>query len=411
MIKKRRDRDTFLLKFLNLSVIVSAMSSVSAEHVIGALLLLGILAIFFSILSCWYCCGPWLQVVSHSRHAEKAARMRAKREKRLAAHKERLLCPTAAVQPIAELFGRTATATELLASIREPGGITSEAVLQSFMAQAVAGQAELNCVTEDVWEEAVVAAREADRVVGQQRRDGGGVAATAGVLHGLPMSIKDSYDQAGTDSTCGIMARCEDPRLEDGLLVSLLRDAGAVPFVRTNVPQLMLLPESTNAVYGTSNNPWNLARTCGGSSGGEGGLLAGRGSPLGVGTDIAGSIRIPAHFCGLCGIKTSSGRVTKHGLRDPLAEDLMPESTVAMVGVGPLGHSVEDLTLVLRAWLVPRMWAADPAIPPLPFREEIYKDRRRKLRIGVWRSDPYCPAAPSCARAVDEVGFFVPFCR
>jgi len=361
-------------------------------YVFGMLMLLGVVVACVVLLSCCYCFGPWLHFSAHNTLAEKAARMREKRTKRMAEHKKRL----GTAKPIGKLFDRDATATGLVEAIKE-GRVTSEAALQSFMAHSVACHDDLNCVTEDVWEEAIAAAKKADSRVAQP-----GKHAKQGVLHGLPMSIKDSYDQAGTDSTCGMMARCESPRLHDGLLVELLRDAGAIPFVRTNVPQLMLLAESTNAIYGASNNPWDTARTVGGSTGGEAGLIAARGSPLGVGTDIAGSIRIPAHFCGICGIKTSSSRVTKHGLRDPLAEDLMPESTVAMVGVGPLGHCVEDLALVLKAWMVPKMWAKDITVPPIPFREEIFRDRKRKLRIGLWESDSYCPAAPSCQRAVTE---------
>ncbi len=105
----------------------------------------------------------------------------------------------------------------------------------------------------------------------------------------------------GFDNTCGIAFKCFKPSASDGAFVRSMKDAGAIPIVRSNVPQLMMLPESVNAIWGCSYNPWNAGRTSGGSSGGEGALVAARCSPLGLGSDIGGSIRIPSHFCGVTG--------------------------------------------------------------------------------------------------------------
>ena len=112
----------------------------------------------------------------------------------------------------------------------------------------------------------------------------------------------------GFDSTCGLACRCFDPAAEDAVLIRALRRAGAIPFVRTNVPQLLMIPECSNGIHGTTCNPHDATRTCGGSTGGEGALIAARGSPLGVGTDIGGSIRIPSAFCGICGFKPTGTR-------------------------------------------------------------------------------------------------------
>ena len=131
-----------------------------------------------------------------------------------------------------------------------------------------------------------------------------------GLLEGLPISVKDQFDQKGFHSTCGMMARLDAPKRQDGLLLAKLRAQGAIPFVRSNAPQLCLAPESDNRIWGATRNPYNLARTSGGSSGGESALLASGASPLGIGTDIGGSVRIPACYCGLAAFKPSSARVS-----------------------------------------------------------------------------------------------------
>lgn len=131
---------------------------------------------------------------------------------------------------------------------------------------------------------------------------------------GIPISIKDNYDQRGADLTCGVACRCFKPKSEDGLLVKLLRDAGAIPFVRTNVPQLLMMSESENNIFGCTVNPWDVTRTPGGSSGGEAALISSGCSIIGLGGDIGGSIRTPAHFTGICGFKPTPHRITRQGV-------------------------------------------------------------------------------------------------
>ena len=134
-----------------------------------------------------------------------------------------------------------------------------------------------------------------------------------GPLHGIPVSIKDELHVAGTVTTIGLAARSDNIILEDGLIVENLRRHGAIPFVKTNVPQLLMIPETENIVFGVTKNPFDVERTPGGSSGGEGALIASRCSPIGIGTDMGGSIRIPSAFCGIYGFKPSSIRTTYKG--------------------------------------------------------------------------------------------------
>jgi hypothetical protein len=165
------------------------------------------------------------------------------------------------------------------------GELTSEYVTRCVVARAMRAGEQLSCNTEQDYVNAVAAAAERDA-----ERARGGV---RGPLHGLPVSFKEQYHQKGFHSTCGVVCRLARTCDDDANLVRLVRAAGGIPFVRTNVPQLCMLPESFNAIYGTTRNPYDEARTSGGSSGGEGALVAARGSPLGLGTDIGGSIRIP----------------------------------------------------------------------------------------------------------------------
>ena len=344
-------------------------------------LLLGTGLFCYTISAVRYAIAPWIS----PRHFT-LARAAALRQQARLREMERLR--GMAAEPIETVFPEGCAATQLLHRMCT-GQVSCTEVCRSFLRQASHCDQQLNCLTEEVADEALLAAMAVD---------GGN---TSGPLSGLPVSIKDQYDQRGTLNTCGMMSRLSKPVSEDGLLVELLRDAGAIPFVRTNVPQLLLLPESVNRIYGATRNPWHRDRSCGGSSGGEAALLAARGSAIGVGTDIGGSVRIPAHFCGISALKVSSGRVSKNGLQDPLPHELCPSPTVEMAAPGPMGHCVADLALILRAWCQPKMWHSDPAIPPLPFDETSFTSTS-PLTVGVWRSDAYFPAAPSCVRAVDE---------
>lgn len=249
---------------------------------------------------------------------------------------------------------------ELLSS----GRVTSAQIVAAFAARSHTVGWALGGVTEERYDEALAAAADCDsrRARGEPMR----------LLEGIPVSIKEHIHQRGTRLTCGLTCRAGNPvSAEDALVVSSLRSVGAIPFVRSNVPQLLMLPESTNRVYGTALNPWDASRTSGGSSGGEGTLIASRASVVGVGTDIGGSIRIPGSFCGITAFKPTPGRVSGRGIVAPRVGDLDGQNTV-LPTAGPMGRCTDDLALMMRAWLRDGVFSADPSVPRQPFDCGVY---------------------------------------
>ncbi len=180
-----------------------------------------------------------------------------------------------------------------------------------------------------------------------------------------------------------------------------LRDSGAIVLGKTNVPQLMLLHEVDNPVYGRTNNPWNLERGPGGSTGGEAAIIAAGGSPWGLGSDLGGSIRQPAHSCGISGLKPTTGRLTGAGKRSNFRG-------MEAIGVqpGPMARSVADLELMLHT-LLPLGAEDDFQVAPVPLGRAADVSLSR-LRVGVWHDDGFfgaAPGAPSgCARGRGRAG-------
>ena len=179
-----------------------------------------------------------------------------------------------------------------------------------------------------------------------------------GPLHGVPMTIKDSLDTSGVITASGTIGRASFVPRTDATVVARLRSAGAILLGKTNVPELSLVGETDNLVYGRTNNPYDLARTPGGSSGGEAAIIAAGGSPLGIGADIGGSIRQPSHFCGITGLKPSQGRVPRTGHFPPPVGAL-----ASRLHIGPMARFVEDLVLTLPIIAGPD-WR-DPTVAPM----------------------------------------------
>src|SRR5437667_4815779 len=216
----------------------------------------------------------------------------------------------------------------------------------------------------------------------------------AGPLHGVPISIKASIEVAGFRCEAGTKLRAGYCAKNDAPLVARLRKAGAIILGTTNTPELLMAWETDNLLYGRTNNPWDLTRTAGGSSGGEAAAIASRCSAAGVGSDGGGSIRVPAHFCGICGLKPTPGRIPATGH--------YPQSVgpFALLGVvGPMARAVADLKIMFEAMQGPDI--GDPSAAPVlvrwPTREEL-----RKIRIGYFEDDGRTPVTPETRIAVRQ---------
>jgi fatty acid amide hydrolase len=266
--------------------------------------------------------------------------------------------------------------------------VSSEELTRAHLDRIEERDGALRAFTVVLRDEALAAARRAD----EERRRG----EVRGPLHGLPMSIKESLDMAGHASTLGAASRKAVIASEDAAVVELARRAGAVFVGRTNVSQLLLYNESRNPIFGQTANAWSLDHTPGGSSGGEGAAIAAGMSPLGIGTDIGGSIRVPAAYSGIAGIKPTLDRWSNKG------------SNTALLGqegirsqLGPMARSARDLAMIFGA-LDPRdFWALDPRVPPLPFGDPAKVDVSR-LRAAVFTDDGVVPPSAAVVRAVHE---------
>jgi Asp-tRNA(Asn)/Glu-tRNA(Gln) amidotransferase A subunit family amidase len=213
-----------------------------------------------------------------------------------------------------------------------------------------------------------------------------------GPLHGVPTSIKSSIDIAGLACECGSILRKGDVPSEDAPLVKRLRAAGAVILGNTNVPEFLMAYETDNLLYGRTNNPWHLSRTPGGSSGGEAAAIASGCSAGGVGSDGGGSIRIPAHYTGICGLKPTPGRIPSTGHFPGSA------GPFAQLGVvGPMARTVRDVERLFEVMAGPD--SGDPASAPVPLRR--WSEREiRKLGIAYFVDDGVTPVTPETAAAV-----------
>ncbi|KAH7886093.1 amidase signature domain-containing protein [Phlebopus sp. FC_14] len=282
-------------------------------------------------------------------------------------------------------------ATSIVEQIRSRK-ITAVEVLNAFVKAAVLAQDVTNCLSEICIKEAFETARGLD----QSLHDTGKV---VGPLHGLPVSIKDHIKVKGLDTSSGYAAWAYNKVAEaDALVVDILRKAGAVIYVKTQNPQTLLSLETNNNVFGRTVNPYNRNLTSGGSSGGEGALIACRGSPMGVGTDIGGSVRIPAAHCGLYGLKGSVARLPHSGLLG--SHDGMD----AIVGcVGPLARSCRDLALFCQVMLDDQPWLNEPPLLHMPWKGDIARGDGlpNTLSIAILCDDGVVAPHPPIARALN----------
>ena len=276
------------------------------------------------------------------------------------------------------------SATDLAGGIAR-GDFSSVDAVRAHVARSEAVDGELNAVVVRRFDEALGEARAVD-----ERRAHG---EELGPLGGVPVTIKECLDVAGTPSTFGLPSRANDRATRDDPYVARWRRAGAIVVGKTNVPQLMIYIETDNPLYGRTNNPWDLSRTSGGSSGGESAIVAAGGSPLGLGTDIGGSLRVPAAFCGIVSLKPTTGR-----LDDASRLAIYAGQRTIVSQVGPLARTVADVALGLEI----ANGGRDPeGFPPRPL-----GSRRptsvRTLRVGYYEDAGALRASPAIARATRE---------
>ncbi|OJJ51284.1 hypothetical protein ASPZODRAFT_148589 [Penicilliopsis zonata CBS 506.65] len=274
----------------------------------------------------------------------------------------------------------------------------SREVTLAFCHRAAVAHQMISCLHEIFFETAIKDAEDLDAYWDQDHKP-------TGPLHGLPVSLKDVMHVKGIGISVGFVGRlgtAGDGRFESEI-VTMLRSLGAVLYVKTSVPTGSFTGETFNNIIQYTPNPKNRLLTVGGSSGGEGGLLALKGSPLGIGTDIGGSVRVPAVWNGCCGLKPATCRFPFHGV-----ESIVEGQTTVPFVVGFMAPSVEALTLVTRSLLSLQPWMRDPLVHEIPWRDEIFRETIRRadrqgsqLSFGIMRTDGHVHPQPPVLRAID----------
>ncbi|KAJ5435080.1 Amidase [Penicillium cf. griseofulvum] len=280
-------------------------------------------------------------------------------------------------------------------------------VTEAFCHRAALAHQLVSCLHEVFFEAAIKDAKEQDEYFAKHKTP-------IGPLHGLPVSLKDQFHVKGVETTMGYVGwintfqgQQNDPRsgTEESELVRELRNLGAVLYCKTSVPATLMAGETVNHIIGYTWNPKNRLLSCGGSSGGEGALMALRGSPAGFGTDIGGSVRIPAGFNFLYGLRPSAGRIPYQGA----ANSMDGQGTILSV-IGPIAPTARSLTLLFKAVLGQKPWLYDPLALELPWRDEVVQGTRAliekargggsTLAFGIMKYNDVALVHPPIARGL-----------
>mgnify|MGYP001040357083 FL=1 len=275
------------------------------------------------------------------------------------------------------------TASELARRIRMRE-VSAEAVVEAFLERIAEVNPAINAVVQ-LAPDALDRARQADRDLAQ--------GLLHGPLHGVPFTVKDVFDVAELPTAVGLEARRWERAREDAVAVLRWRQAGAILLGKTNCPPGGSGSDTENLLYGRTLNPHDLTRTPGGSSGGEAAIIAAQGSPLGLGSDSSGGLRVPAHFCGVATLKPTVGRVPNTG-----AYNHRGGLTDVRTQIGPLARSVMDLALTWPLLCGPDF--IDAGVVPMPIGEPASVSLS-DLYVAYFTSDP---ASPASAETVDVVG-------
>ncbi|KAF7535062.1 hypothetical protein G7054_g5705 [Neopestalotiopsis clavispora] len=269
---------------------------------------------------------------------------------------------------------------------------SAEQVLRAFVTRAVIAQRLTNPLSEIFFEKGLERARELDRIQQNENR-------VVGPLHGLPISLKDTLNVAGEDSTMGFVGLIGNGQTQNDIVVDMLYEAGAVFYCKTNVPQALMSGECVNFIFGRTSSPWNTQLSAGGSSGGEGSLVSLGGSSLGIGGDIAGSIRTPANFNGIYGLCPSPGRFPSHR-----AEAGSGDSLIIPV-YGPLARGVDGLEFYTRTILGLEPWKHDHHTFRMPWDEDKYQEglgNKHNLCFAFMPNDGIVQPDPPIKRCMSE---------
>jgi fatty acid amide hydrolase len=285
----------------------------------------------------------------------------------------------------------------LLTSMIKNKKVTCEEVFLTYAMRAATIGRELNLIADCDFEEGYRLSLEADYAIREGKE--------LGPLHGIPVSVYEQISIKGLLTTCGFASLVRNINLHDSYVVSVLRKLGAIPYLKSNVPQGFMALETSNGLWGRAKNPWNPLKSTGGSNGGEAGLVAARCSPLGIGNDLFGSIRIPASFCGVYGFKPTSNRISQLGriLYNGRAFNGFYSISPSH---GTLCRSIDDLVLVSRS-LFGKF--EDDYLTPLnnmPFNEKIFTkvidNNNHPQKIGYFAEIKDFPTAPGVRDALNE---------
>ena len=283
---------------------------------------------------------------------------------------------------------------ELVASLAA-GQYTSTTVITAFLRRAGIAQALTNCITELLPERAIVRAKLLDEYYKEHGKP-------IGPLHGLPISVKEHIGMKGLTLNAGFISWWDIKGEGDAHVLKILWNAGCVFYARTTEPQTLMHLETSSNLYGATTNPFNSRLTSGGSSGGEGALIGMRGSCLGLGTDIGGSIRSPAANCGLYGLRPSSYRIPVEGWSATMGGQ---EQVVAVLG--PLSTSLDGVKMFMKTVISAKPWLKEPSLIPIPWRDQESwlgaSSGGKKIKIAVMWNDRIVRPHPPITRALLEV--------
>lgn len=264
-----------------------------------------------------------------------------------------------------------------MASLARSGAVSSLELVNAHLDRIEAVNPHFNSFTMVLADQARSSARRADQGL------------KMGPLHGVPVTVKDSFEVVGSPTRLGSYFAPEVPASEDSAAVQRLRRAGAIVLGKTNTPEFLASYETDNYVTGRTNNPWNVERTPGGSSGGEAAAIASGCSPGGVGSDGGGSIRVPAHFCGIAGLKPTPGRISMVG-------HLPAQTGTGILVAGPMARSVADVRLLFE--VLAGYDDRDPLSAPVELRTTTIEG----ARVGVMETFNDVPVQPAIRRAIQE---------